>query len=108
MSDIALSQRDDPKLIKIINLLENNVKKELWNLIQKDEDFKLFSKYKNKLKIDETTRILLLNIVTDKIILPRALVPKYLAISITGPSHHFLPFSLHNSTHVSLRSTKEI
>jgi hypothetical protein len=75
-----LSQKDDHKLVKIINLLENHISQELWNLDQKDEDLRIFSKNKNKLKIDKTTRVLLIFIVTDKITLPRALVPKYLSI----------------------------
>ena len=100
LSDIAINQRDDPKLVKLINLIENNVKEEKWNLDLKDEDLRLYNKHKKNLKIDQNTGVLLIKMITDKIILPRSLVPKYLSICHDQIGHYGIERVTHHLRNV--------
>ena len=56
LSDIALEQRKDSKLIALINYIENNVKPEILKFDLKDEYLRYYSKFRNQFKIEKKNR----------------------------------------------------
>ena len=87
-SEIALKQRQDISVNKIINYIENEVPIKLWKLDLKNENERFFSRLKNSLKIKKTSNVLISSFNNiDQIILPRATISHYLKISHDDNGH---------------------